>query len=353
MPDEMSEQGPEQESGRACGQESGQEHDSRHPAPAPVDAVRAIVDLARLAPSIHNTQPWRWRLGEGSAELSGDPERQLPVADPSGRNLVISCGAALHYFQTAAVALGWEAAVTRSATGAGDLLAHVELTGRGGPSDPSGPAGDELDLLRRRCTDRRRFTAWPVPGEALAALRRRATTWGARAMVVTDVVARLRLELLLTRAILDGQADRARSAEQGAWVGASGDEGIPATALPADPEPRRVPSRFQPGRLEADAVTVSAGDGLLVLGGDRDEPDGWLRTGEALSALWLEATRRGLSVVPLSQPIETESTRVAVRRDVVAGAWEPHLLLRVGWQPIGRSQLTRTPRRPLREILGA
>lgn len=343
MPDEASEQGRAQEPDR--GAPHGPQADR---APAPVAAVRAIVDLARLAPSIHNTQPWRWRLGEGYAELSGDPERQLSVADPSGRNLVISCGAALHYFQSAAAALGWESAVTRQAAAGGDLLAHVEVAGSGGPG---GPAGDEVELLRRRCTDRRRFTAWPVPEEALASLRRRATTWGARVVVVTDVVARLRLELLLTRAILDGQADRSRSGEQGAWVGATGDEGIPYTALPDDPEPRRVPSRFQPGRLEPDAVTVSAGDGLVVLGGDLDEPGGWLRTGEALSALWLEATRRGLSVVPLSQPIETEATRGAVRRDVVADAWEPHLLLRVGWQPIGRSQLTRTPRRPLQEIL--
>ena len=92
---------------------------------------------------------------------------------------------------------------------------------------------------------------------------------------------------------------------------------------------------------------------MIVLGGDADDPGSWLLTGEALSALWLDATRAGLSVVPLSLPMEIESVRESIRSDVLEGDLQPHLLLRIGWQAIGRSQLPRTPRRPVADVLQA
>ena len=77
----------------------------------------------------------------------------------------------------------------------------------------------------------------------------------------------------------------------------------------------------------------------------------WLRTGQTLSAVWLQATRAGLSIVPLSQAIEVPETREALHRDVFAGMARPQLLLRVGWQEIARATLARTPRRPLDDVL--
>lgn len=100
-------------------------------------------------------------------------------------------------------------------------------------------------------------------------------------------------------------------------------------------------------------MVLHGGERVIALGGAHDDVAGWLRTGEALSALWLEATRVGLSVVPMSQPIEVETTRREIGRSVLGGAFEPHVLLRVGWQAIGRSGLPRTPRRPLADVLEA
>jgi hypothetical protein len=82
-----------------------------------------------------------------------------------------------------------------------------------------------------------------------------------------------------------------------------------------------------------------------------DDPPAWLRAGEALSAIWLDATTEGLSIVPLSQVIEVRETREALRYDVLGGLAEPLVVLRVGWQAISRSQLPRTPRRPVDEVL--
>lgn len=68
------------------------------------EAVRAVVELARRAPSVHNTQPWIWRNTSYGVDLLADQSRHLAVSDPTGRNLVISCGCALHHAQVVAAA---------------------------------------------------------------------------------------------------------------------------------------------------------------------------------------------------------------------------------------------------------
>lgn len=69
--------------------------------------VRAAVSLATRAPSIHNSQPWRWRLADSSVHLLAGTSRLLPVTDPDGRDLLLSCGAALHHLRVALAAEGW------------------------------------------------------------------------------------------------------------------------------------------------------------------------------------------------------------------------------------------------------
>ena len=78
--------------------------------------VRAVVELACRAPSVHNTQPWIWRTTPYGVDLLADESRHLAVSDPTGRNMVISCGCALHHAQVVAAALGWETRVAASRT---------------------------------------------------------------------------------------------------------------------------------------------------------------------------------------------------------------------------------------------
>lgn len=315
---------------------------------APTAVVERLVELACLAPSVHNTQPWRWRYDAGLLELHADLGRRLPAEDPRGRNLTSSCGAALHHLQFAARALGWETAVERLPVPGGDtLLAQVAVF----RVVRHAVARGDIDLLRSRCTDRRRFTAWPVPADRLDQLVRRAALWGARAEAVTSDAARFRLELLANRAISFLEVEGRRLLEQDRWIERDGPDGIPLELLPDDPDPLQARSRFRPGVLEDTRLVIHGGERVIALGGNGDDVGSWLRTGEAMSDLWLEATRAGMSVVPMTQPIEVEGTRDEIARTVLASRFEPHLLLRIGWQAIGRRGLPRTPRRPLDDVL--
>ncbi|HWU22248.1 MAG TPA: hypothetical protein VN088_12030 [Nocardioides sp.] len=315
---------------------------------APVAVVERLVAFACLAPSVHNTQPWRWRYADGLLELRADLDRHLVTEDPLGRDLTLSCGAALHHLQFAARALGWQTAVERLPLGSdAEVLARVEIF----RTAVAGVVREDLDLLRLRCTDRRRFTAWPVPADHLERLCRTATEWGAEAEVVTGDAACFRLEVLTHRALGALGEEPARVREQAGWIARGATEGIPLELIPDLPAPLRADTRFPPGLLEDTRMIIHGGDRVIALGGSHDRVGAWLTSGEALSALWLEATRAGISVVPMSQPMEVEPVRREIGRSVLAGRFEPHLLLRVGWQAIGRRGLPRTPRRPLREVL--
>ncbi|MGY2002678.1 hypothetical protein [Blastococcus sp. SYSU DS1024] len=131
--------------------------------------VRAAVALANRAPSVHNSQPWRWRIGTSSIHLFADPDRALPITDPQQRGLIISCGAALHHLRVALLATGSASQVHRLPDPARpDHLAAVELS-------PAQPTADDLALaqaIENRRSDRRVFSTWPVPADT-------SRTWGA------------------------------------------------------------------------------------------------------------------------------------------------------------------------------
>jgi hypothetical protein len=263
-----------------------------------------LVELACLAPSVANSQPWRWQAHQDRLRLYVDRGRLSSTTNPSARDLVISCGAALDHLRVAARALGMDTAITRLPDAhESDLLADIRLS----PGEPSPAAAEDIAILRARCTDRRRFTSWPVPDASLELLAAEARSRGAEAVSVTDPCTRFRLEMVSQSAHLESTAG--------------------------------------PGSATETRALVESGDGVLALGGRIDGPAEWLVTGEGLSALWLRATRDGLAVVPMSLPVEGD-----IAREQVPGL-QPHVLVRVGWQAIGRSALPRTPRRPVSEVL--
>ena len=193
-----------------------------------VAELRRIIAVARRAPSVHNTQPWRWRIDGRVLELRADRSRQLRVADPVARNLTISCGCALHHAEVAASALGWRASVEMLPERADhDLLARLHLV----PDEVPEDSHEVLRNIDERRTDRRRFTNWPVPPERLHDLAAEGSRWGADVFVLTDLTQRWRVEGLVDRATAAQDQDHRFAAEQQAWTDRGPTDGIPSTAL--------------------------------------------------------------------------------------------------------------------------
>jgi hypothetical protein len=294
-----------------------------------LDAVlgNAARDSLR-APSLFNTQPWRWRIDAGSLELRVDRDRRLTVVDPDGCMLLLSLGCALHHARVAIAAAGWVAGVERVTRG--DVLARIRLQGRQ-PADPEIQALHAV--IARRRSDRRPFGDEPVPADFLASLVRAAESEGVRVHEVGFDQMPM-LAIAAAAASLAERADPAYRVELMRWANRpewSGDGVPPETAVAR--VPRRVPVRefTQP---PSDGMSIEPGGdrgaAYLVLYGPADGPGDWLRAGEALSALLLTATVRGLSTAVISDVIEVEHTRDLVR-GLLPRDGNPYVVVRCGW----------------------
>jgi nitroreductase len=308
------------------------------------------ADIARGAPSIFNTQPWHWRVRDNELELWADPTRQLDAVDPDGRLLTISCGVALHHVRTALTAGGDEVRTARLPDPAQpDLLARIHAV-PGTPRRDDSPEQTRFGAIRVRHSDRRPFTDKPVDDAVLARLRAAAEVEGAHLHVIgaEDIPA---LAAAATRAAELETADPAYRAELEQWTNRprwTGDGVRPDPSL--EPAGRRV--RLRDFRLDA---TSAAGQPdadraatYAILWGDDDERMSWLRAGEALSAVMLDATAAGLAMSPMSDLVEVPETREVVLQ-LIADAGEPYLALRLGHPQGGLPD--RTPRRRADDVI--
>ena len=317
------------------------------------DAVR---DALR-APSVHNSQPWRWQFSGDEVQLHADPQRHLVATDPDRRDLVLSCGAALHHLRVALAARGLAADIRRLPD-PDDSTHLATVTVRPDP-DPADTA--LYPAIAERRTDRRRMSRRPVPAEHLQTIVDQAARNGATLVPVTAPMMRQHLLAAIVDAERLQREAPGYASELRTWTNRlpGGRNGVPAANVAApqigtlEPSPLR---RFGRAGLTQAPQLPGHGRGddaaeLLVLTTKGDDTLDRLRAGEATSAVLLAATRIGLATTPLSQALEIDRTRLQVQRDVLGVPEYPQLVIRVGWPASGAPALPATPRRELRAVL--
>jgi hypothetical protein len=313
--------------------------------------VRSALQLAARAPSVHNTQPWRWRVGEGSVELLADEARRLRATDQDGRDLMLSCGAALHHLRVALAAAGVDTTVHRlpDATRP-DLLATIEL--HPGSGRHSGVDPEQAAAIPGRRTDRRRFDGWAVPEGVTAQFVQHAGAQGAILRVVTDGMALHTLYAAIRAAAAEHDEDAVVEAELIAWTGLHGtDAGIPAANIPVPGKRSAGPPerRFADAELTERGAVAPDSATLLVIGTSSDDRLSQLRAGEAASAVLLQAALAGMSSSPLTEPLEIARTRAVIADEVLDSTMSPQIVIRVGWPSGAGTVPPLTPRRALDE----
>ncbi len=311
--------------------------------------VRAALSLAIRAPSVHNTQPWRWRVGSDSLHLYADRSLHLLNTDPDGRDLIVSCGTSLHHCVVALAALGWQTKVHRQPNlDDSEHLAAIEVY-RQPPS--------EVDVtlaaaIPRRRTDRRPYSPWNIPASYIAQMGARAARTG---VMLRQVESLPRLQEIVAQAARQHASSYDYLTELTTWSGRYGSvAGVPARNTPAAGLGGEMSQRMFAGpALTQPPAAESRDDNAVVLAlGTRD--DGLvprLRAGEATSLVLLSATALGLATCPITEPLEISETRDLVRTEVFGESGYPHMLVRVGWAPVDADPLPATPRRPLGDVV--
>jgi nitroreductase len=311
------------------------------------EQVAELVHAATLAPSMHNTQPWRFRLlrDAETIELYADPDRMLPRSDPHGRAVHIGCGAALFNLRVAAATAGRQALVRLlPATSEPLLLASVRLAGQHRP--------DETDrelyaAIPARHSNRGPYSGRPVPPGVRAELVAAAQFEGATLSLPGQAETH-RLLRLIADAECDLIGDPGYRDELARWVGGERDkDGIPGSAAgPRDPR-GSTPVRDFLGGHTAGYAWFEEQPQLAVLSTATSTKLDWLRAGQALQRVLLTATQHGIATSLLTQPLETSDAWQV--RDPMSGRGTPQLILRIGYGlPAPAS-----PRRPVSDVLDA
>lgn len=314
--------------------------------------LHEILALASRAPSVHNTQPWRWRLHGDELRLYADMSRSVPAADPHQRQMVLSLGAALDHYCAAASAYGWGVEIARLPNpNRPDHLATVEFTGR----------RPILDGHRRRAVAiRERFTdRLPLltpPAIAVSDVTRVAAAQNDTNITVLPVSSAPSLAKASQLSASLRRYDINYHDELVWWTRRPVVEhdGIPAAALLTASESERVAvgrdfpviGGGQPRRpdVESDEATVVV---LATRGSTRED---LLRCGESLSTLLIEATIAGLSSCTLSHVLESPDSTTLISA-LLEDASVPQIMVRLGVRSHADEKPARSPRRDVDEFL--
>ena len=293
------------------------------------DTLFEIVEAA-VAPSADNPRGWSVALDPDEVRRFADRARELAVSDPDDRELTIGCGAALYNLRLVSRLHGLEATVD---TGAAAGTAQVEVRTSSVAADHR--LADAIDL-RRTC--REGFRDEPVPhglAERLAAV---VAEEGATA-VVADGPLRARIAELVAEGDHLHFAVRRWRRELASLIHPlhrSDRAAHPAASVPT-------------GRVGASALEIAARAArhdrvlamsaplLMVIATPGDTSADWLKAGEGLEHLLLEAADAGLQGSFLNQPCRTPELRDQLRT-LLPGDQCPQVIVRIGFPDEAASQ---------------
>ena len=315
-------------------------------------ADRELIRYATLAANGHNTQPWRFAIGNGRMSIRPDPTRRTPVVDPDDHHLFASIGCAAENLALAA-----------SAQGRGGELRFDESSGEGfaefWPGRASDAPGDLIAAIPQRQSTRNEYDGRPVGAPDLAALEHAARMAGVNLVLISDPQALSRVRDLIVAGNTAQMTDPGFVRELKTWLRFSPRQALEAgdglfaatTGNPVVP-PWLGRSVFDlvfktEAENEKYARQMASSAGVAIFIAERDDPEHWVLAGRACQRFALKATALGLRHAFINQPVEVAGLRPEVASLAGLPGHRPDIVMRFGYGPA----LPYSPRRPVEAVL--
>ena len=313
--------------------------------------MRDLFRYATLAPSGHNTQPWRFRVGERRIEMLPDFARRTPIVDPDDHHLFVSLGCAAENLVIASAARGHSGASRFDHANGGCVVFAFD----GGP----GAKSPLFDAIATRQSTRTDYDGRPVAPAELKVLADAAEIPGVDLVLMTDRPRMDRLRDLVIAGNSAQMADAAFVRELKSWLrfnprqasatgdglfsAASGSPGLPTWLGPL------VFDLVFRATAENDkyARQLNSSSGVAVFVGHQADPDHWVQVGRACQRFALQATALGIKVAFVNQPVEVARLRSELASLVGMPDRRPDIVMRFGYGPA----LPFSPRRPVDAVL--
>ena len=314
----------------------------------PVEWVR----YAALAANGHNTQPWKFSIGDGRIDILPDLSRRTPVVDPDDHHLFASLGCAAENLAIAAATMGRPGEVAFDA--ASGAVSFVHAAGKPAPSPL-------FESIPRRQSARAAYDGQPLSAAVMKQLARAAAVPGVEVVLLTERAAIDRVRDLIVAGNDVQMNDRAFVRELKHWLrfsprqAAAKGDGLfsAASANPALPDWAGpiLFDLFTTAKSERDkyARHLDSSAGVAVFVAETADHEHWMRAGRAAQRFALQVTALGLSCAFVNQPVEVARFRPELASLVGLPGRRPDLVLRFGKGPT----LTWSPRRPVSAVLAS
>lgn len=320
---------------------------------APMSADPNIADIIRyatLAANGHNTQPWRFRVGESTINILPDLSRATPVVDPDNHHLFVSLGCAAENLLIAATATGRAGELETDAGGDRIRYSFSRAEARPHPL---------LAAIPRRQSTRAEYDGRSVPAADIEALRQSTETPGVRLVLLTDRTRINQVRDLIVTGNEEQMADAAFMAELKRWLRfnprsamASGD-GLfsAASGNPVMPEflgGLAFDMFFTAGAENGKcARQIDSSVGIAIFLAEREDKAHWIAVGRACQRFALALTASGLKHAFVNQPVEVARLRPELAALIGERGMRPDIIMRFGYGPT----LPFSPRRPVNAVL--
>lgn len=310
----------------------------------PEQKLRYLLRFAALAPSSHNTQPWRFKLSGNRIEICAAESGWLRVADADQRELYVSIGCALENLLIAARHFGYSCAVSYSREPSPDAAPAVvvELA-------PVPTAGDDRDglfeAIATRSTNHKPYRDSQVSQENVAALRAFVTENDVDLLLTGDPAVRAELVALVRRADEIQFADPAWRRELAYWVG----KGVFGTSWLVSKASRLMIPFLNLGKSQGDrdAKLLQSAPLLGIITTAGNDRELQITAGQVLERVWLKATALGISLHPMNQVLQVPELKRECAEVLSLTDQVPQLMFRLGYADHERK---RSPRRTVGEL---